>query len=113
MSQGWILVCSHGASTNMPHSPYTMLGIAASNSTMNENDVIIHFFMNSGASSARKIATPKLRGSAKINPSREETTVPQIMGRAPNCSATGSHVDDVMNPKPNFAMERREFETNW
>src|SRR5205814_6277754 len=84
----------------MPQSPRITLGIAASISISEMSGCRIH----NGASSVRYAAVAMRNGTAMINAIAEETSVPQINGSAPNCSATGSHVDVVRKRKPNFLM---------
>src|SRR5438093_1290252 len=49
-----------------------------------------------------------LNGTAMRSAIREETSVPEIKGSAPNCSATGSQVDVVRKRKPNFLIASEE-----
>src|SRR5215831_12134570 len=44
------------------------------------------------------------KGTAISKAMSEETRVPYINGKAPNCSATGSHVDVTRKWNPNFLM---------
>jgi hypothetical protein len=46
------------------------------------------------------MATPRESGTAITRASRDETSVPKISGIAPNSSATGSQVLEVMNSNP-------------
>jgi hypothetical protein len=75
-------------------------GIAARSSTRNENGRSSH----RGASSERKIATPMLRGRASRRARNEERSVPNISGRAPYSSCTGSHVLVARKFQPNFVI---------
>lgn len=90
-----------GARMNMPQRPIMTLGIAASNSIMNDKGVLSF----SGASSERNIAIPRLKGTAMIRARNDDTRVPKIKGRAPNTSATGSHVELVKKPTPKMSLE--------
>src|SRR5216117_1842338 len=69
--------------------PYTTLGIAASSSTKKATGWRSH----RGENSVRKIATLSARGTAINSASRDEASVPKIIGAAPYTSATGSHVE--------------------
>ena len=71
-SQGSSALRSHGASTNRPQIPYTMLGIAASSSTRNATASP----RRGGASSARKTAVPTPSGRASVSARADETIVP-------------------------------------
>ena len=84
----------------MPQSPRITLGIAASISIKDASGCRIH----SGASSVRYAAVAMPKGTAISNAMREETSVPYMNGNAPNCSATGSHVDVTRKWKPNFLI---------
>jgi hypothetical protein len=76
---GSMLVRIHGTRTKIPQRPYTMLGMPARSSMRNDNGRSIQ----GGASSERKIATPRLSGSAITNAIAEETRVPNMNGSAP------------------------------
>src|SRR5207237_9677067 len=82
----------------MPQSPRITLGIAASISIKDASGCRIH----SGASSVRYAAVAMPKGTAISNAMREETSVPYMNGNAPNCSATGSHVDVTRKCKENL-----------
>ena len=77
-----------------------MLGIAARSSTRNENGRSSH----RGASSDRNIATPRPRGRAIRRARNDERSVPNIRGRAPYSSCTGSHVLVTRKFHPNFEI---------
>src|SRR2546422_1938199 len=51
------------------------------------------------------IAAPRPSGTARSSASSDDTSVPKMNGRAPNCSATGSQFDVVMNAQPNRRSE--------
>ena len=68
-----------GLRTNTPHRPTTTLGMAASSSTRNVSGTD----SQRGASSARKIAVKRLRGTAMMRASSEDSTVPATNGSAP------------------------------
>src|SRR5438309_11834711 len=76
------------------------LGIAANISINDTSGCRIH----SGASSVRYAAVAIPNGTAINSAIREETSVPYINGRAPNWSATGSHVDVTRKWNPNFLI---------
>src|SRR5215470_2273706 len=44
------------------------------------------------------------KGTAMSKARKDETSVPYMNGNAPNCSATGSHVEAVRKWNPNFLM---------
>src|ERR1700723_3317329 len=77
-----------GTSTKIPHSPYTTLGIAASNSVKNEIGPCNIF----GQTSSRKIDTASASGTAITTASSDDSTVPYTNGSAPNSPETGSHI---------------------
>jgi hypothetical protein len=58
-----------------------------------------------GASSERKIATPRLSGRAITSANTDETSVPKMKGNAPYSSFTGSQVVVVKKFQPNFSIE--------
>ena len=61
-----------------------------------------------GANSVRKIATPRESGTAIRSARAEESRVPKMSGRAPNCSATGSQVLVVTKWSPNLPIASRD-----
>ena len=81
-----------------------ILGIAANNSIA----VPSGLFNQSGESSVKKIAIPKLIGTAISIAINDVTKVPTIGTNAPNSSVTGFHKSEKMKSKPNFSMEGRE-----
>ena len=85
----------------MPHRPMITLGMAASISIMNEPGPRIHL----GASSLKKMAVPRLIGTANIKASKELAMVPNTAGMAPKISLTGSQVEVVKNDVPNLCIE--------
>jgi hypothetical protein len=76
------------------------LGIAASISIIKDAGPVNHF----GASSTRKMAAPRLIGTAMSRPMAEVSNVPYIAGRAPNTSLTGFHVELVKKANPNLVI---------
>src|SRR6476661_4511531 len=62
----------NGASTNSPHIPYAMLGMAARNSIRNETGAT----SRRGEIRTRNSAAPRLSGTANTSASAELTTVP-------------------------------------
>ena len=62
----------------MPHRPYTTLGMAASNSTIQVNGVR----SQAGHSSARKMAIPTPIGRAKRMANKDVNNVPYRNGQA-------------------------------
>jgi len=74
--------------------PIMTLGIAASNSIMNDKGVLRF----SGASSER-ISLSKTKRDGYDQGKKWWRKSPKIKGRAPNTSATGSHVVLVKNPR--------------
>ena len=50
------------------------------------------------------MATPSESGTAITSATSDETSVPKMSGKAPNCSATGSHTLVVTKSRPNFPM---------
>ena len=54
------------------------------------------------------MATPRESGTAITSAMSEETSVPKMSGKAPNCSATGSQVLVVTKPNPNLAIASRD-----
>jgi hypothetical protein len=76
------------------------LGIAASISIIKDAGPVNHF----GASSTRKIAAPRLIGTAISRPIADVNNVPYIAGRAPYICFTGFHVELVKNEKPNLVI---------
>ena len=81
-----------------------ILGIAANNSIA----VPSGLFNQSGESSVKKIAIPKLIGTAISIAIKDVTKVPTIGTNAPNSSVTGFHRSEKMKSKPNLSMEGRE-----
>src|SRR5437867_9694892 len=51
------------------------------------------------------MAAPRPSGTARSSASSDDTSVPKMNGRAPNCSATGSQFDVTMNAQPNRRSE--------
>ena len=47
------------------------------------------------------MAAPIPSGTAMSSASKDDSRVPYTNGIAPNCSATGSHVEDARNRQPN------------
>ena len=58
-----------------------------------------------GASSDRKMATPKEIGTANTSASSDDAIVPKMNGSAPYISRTGSQTLENTKPIPNFAIE--------
>ena len=90
-----------GTSTKIPHSPYTMEGIAASNSVRNTRGCL----SQAGHSSEMKTAMPNATGVARTSARIEEYSVPQMKGNAPNWPATGSHVWVRQKSSPNLVID--------
>jgi hypothetical protein len=76
------------------------LGIAANISIIKDAGPANHL----GASSTRKIAAPRLTGTAISSPITEVSNVPYIAGRAPNTSFTGFHAELVKKANPNLVI---------
>src|SRR5690242_9043284 len=87
-----------GTSTNMPHSPYTIDGIAASNSVRNTRAGLRRF----GHNSEMNTEIPSAIGVAIARARMDEYSVPQMNGSAPKSPATGSHVVVRQKLRPNF-----------
>src|SRR5690348_898428 len=81
------------------------LGTAASRSITNASASE----MRCGASSARKMAAPTPRGTARTSATIEVTTVPYKNGNAPKCSKTGSQALVAKNFQPKAWREALEF----
>ena len=62
----------------------------------------------SGASSVRKRAVATPRGTAMISASSDDTSVPNMNGRAPYLSLTGSHSVLHRKPGPNLTTAALE-----
>src|SRR5437764_1408523 len=77
-----------------------MLGIAASSSIAVPSGRL----SQSGDSSVRNKAIPKLTGTPIRSAMKEVTSVPTIGTSAPNRSVTGFHSESTRNPKPNFCI---------
>ncbi len=86
-----------GTSTNTPHRPYTIDGMAARSSVRK----ISGCRSIGGQSSDRYVATPSETGAAIRRASSDEYSVPQMNGRAPNSPETGSQVSVTQNLNPN------------
>lgn len=71
--------------------------MAASSSTRNA----IGRAMALGACSTKKTAIPSETGTASIKAISDDTTVPKMNGRAPNCSCDGFHSRPIRKPNPN------------
>src|SRR5207237_8198630 len=80
----------------IPHIPYTTLGMAASSSTRKATGCR----SQRGENSVRKIATLSASGTAINSATRDDASVPKIIGAAPYTSATGSQVDVHRNDGP-------------
>jgi hypothetical protein len=76
------------------------LGIAANISIIKDAGPANHL----GASSTRKIAAPRLTGTAISSPITEVSNVPYIAGRAPYICFTGFQVELVKNENPNLVI---------
>ena len=84
--------------------PYTMLGIAANNSIAVPRGRL----NQAGDNSVRKMAMPKLTGTAIRSAIRDVTSVPYIITSAPNCSMGGFHSAVQRNDRPNFCNDPHE-----
>ena len=89
----------------MPQSPYTTLGIAASRSDQKGHRLPDRLGRELGQEDGDARGRAARRSTSAMS---EETSVPKMSGKAPNCSATGSQVLEVMKPKPNLAIASRD-----
>src|SRR3954464_7173972 len=86
-----------GTSTNMPQSPYTIEGMAASSSVRKISGCL----RRGGQSSDKYVAMPSEMGAAMSSARIDEYNVPQMNGLAPNSPETGSQISVIQNLKPN------------
>src|SRR5207245_9011427 len=91
-----------GPRTKIPHNPYTTDGTAASSSTTYVSGIRSH----GGESSERKMAMPRLIGTANRRTSVDVTSVPYTNRTAPKTQGgTGGQTAPVNHPKPNGRQE--------
>jgi hypothetical protein len=104
-------VTTLGRKTKIPHIPYTTLGIAASNSTIQPKGNLSH----SGQSSERKMEMPRLIGMAMIMAINEVINVPYMNGQACKLLLMGSQLASWVGVKkfnPNCVRARAESRHN-
>ena len=102
LSMGFL---TNGTSTNNPHNPIITLGMAASISMTKEAGPLNH----DGDSSVRKIAAPRLIGTAISKPITALNNVPKIAGKAPNITRTASQDELLIKENPNLSIAGMAF----